>query len=68
MAAKEELEVNQIEAVYRLTTANKKMEAELVEVRYLPTHLLASLESGQMALGPNFHITCSIEQTEGPVV
>lgn len=32
MAAKEELEVNQIEAVYRLTTANKKMEVELIEV------------------------------------
>lgn len=32
MAAKEELEVNQIEAVYRLTTANKKMEMELIEV------------------------------------
>ncbi|KPJ20438.1 TATA element modulatory factor [Papilio machaon] len=30
-AAKEELEVSQIEAVYRLTTANKKMETELVE-------------------------------------
>ncbi|XP_046968522.1 TATA element modulatory factor isoform X2 [Vanessa cardui] len=33
MAAKEELEVNQIEAVYRLTTANKKMEVELTESR-----------------------------------
>ncbi|XP_050352058.1 TATA element modulatory factor [Nymphalis io] len=33
MAAKEELEVNQIEAVYRLTNANKKMETELAESR-----------------------------------
>lgn len=32
VAAKEELEVSQIEAVYRLTTANKKMETELTEV------------------------------------
>lgn len=33
MAAKEELEVSQIEAVYRLTTNNKKLEIELDEVR-----------------------------------
>ena len=32
IAAKEELEVSQIEAVYRLTTANKKLETELMEV------------------------------------
>ncbi|XP_035444848.2 TATA element modulatory factor [Spodoptera frugiperda] len=33
IAAKEELEVSQIEAVYRLTTANKKLETELMETR-----------------------------------
>lgn len=33
VAAKEELEVSQIEAVYRLTTANKKMETELNETK-----------------------------------
>ncbi|XP_068618483.1 TATA element modulatory factor isoform X2 [Battus philenor] len=33
MAAKEELEVSQIEAVYRLTNANKKMETELIETK-----------------------------------
>lgn len=35
MAAKEELEVNQIEAVYRLTTNNKKLDAELLEVNII---------------------------------
>ncbi|XP_061714846.1 TATA element modulatory factor [Cydia pomonella] len=33
IAAKEELEVSQIEAVYRLTTANKKLEVELAETK-----------------------------------
>lgn len=32
LSAKEELEVNQIEAVYRLTATNKTLEAELAEV------------------------------------
>ncbi|CAH2269545.1 jg19090 [Pararge aegeria aegeria] len=33
MASKEEVEVTQIEAVYRLTNANKKLETELIEAR-----------------------------------
>lgn len=33
ISAKEELEVNQIEAVYKLTTTNKRLESELNEVR-----------------------------------
>ncbi|CAB3222032.1 unnamed protein product [Arctia plantaginis] len=57
IAAKEELEVNQIEAVYRLTTTNKKMETELMEVKSLlddTTHKLdstrTSLESARREL------------------
>ncbi|CAK1544817.1 unnamed protein product [Leptosia nina] len=33
LAAKEEVEVSQIEAVYRLTTTNKKLDAELIETK-----------------------------------
>ncbi|KAJ0178042.1 hypothetical protein K1T71_005865 [Dendrolimus kikuchii] len=48
MAAKEELEVNQIEAVYRLTTANKKLETELNETKSSlddTTHRLESMRT-----------------------
>ncbi|KPI97133.1 TATA element modulatory factor [Papilio xuthus] len=49
-AAKEELEVSQIEAVYRLTTANKKMETELVETRSALEDTLERLESARTSL------------------
>ncbi|XP_072947783.1 uncharacterized protein Tmf [Epargyreus clarus] len=50
MAAKEELEVSQIEAVYRLTTANKKMDAELIESRSVLDDTTARLESTRVSL------------------
>lgn len=34
VTAKEALECSQIETVYKLTTANKKLESELAEVTY----------------------------------
>ncbi|XP_052758948.1 TATA element modulatory factor [Galleria mellonella] len=50
MAAKEELEVNQIEAVYNLTTANKKLEIDLIETRGTLEDTQARLESCRAAL------------------
>jgi hypothetical protein len=43
MAAKEELEVTQIEAVYRLTTANKKLDQELAEVNIYHSYFTVPL-------------------------
>ncbi|CAH0730095.1 unnamed protein product, partial [Brenthis ino] len=50
IAAKEELEVSQIEAVYRLTTANKKMEAELAETKSSLDDTTQKLESARTSL------------------
>ncbi|KAJ2943505.1 hypothetical protein O0L34_g16616 [Tuta absoluta] len=50
IAAKEELEVNQIEAVYRLTTANKKLEAELFETKSSLDDTTLKLESTKTSL------------------
>lgn len=50
MAAKEELEVNQIEAVYRLTTANKKLELELAETKSTLDDTTQRLESSRTSL------------------
>ncbi|XP_049874145.1 TATA element modulatory factor isoform X2 [Pectinophora gossypiella] len=50
MAAKEELEVNQIEAVYRLTTANKKLETELMETKSALDDTSQKLESTKTSL------------------
>ncbi|XP_041986284.1 TATA element modulatory factor [Aricia agestis] len=44
LAAKEEVEVSQIEAVYRLTTANNKLEAEVEELRSQLDDTQAKLE------------------------
>ncbi|XP_060802676.1 LOW QUALITY PROTEIN: TATA element modulatory factor [Amyelois transitella] len=50
MAAKEELEVNQIEAVYRLTTANKKLETELLETKSQLEDTTSRLETTRSSL------------------
>ncbi|XP_037294852.1 TATA element modulatory factor [Manduca sexta] len=50
MAAKEELEVNQIEAVYRLTTANKKLETDLAETKSALDDTNQRLESSRTSL------------------
>lgn len=50
MNAKEELEVNQIEAVYKLTTSNKKMEAELVQCRSELEDTIQKLASSRTSL------------------
>ncbi|XP_021189376.3 TATA element modulatory factor [Helicoverpa armigera] len=50
MAAKEELEVSQIEAVYRLTTANKKLETELMETKSLLDDTTHKLEGSRLSL------------------
>ncbi|KAJ8713753.1 hypothetical protein PYW07_014123 [Mythimna separata] len=50
IAAKEELEVNQIEAVYRLTTANKKLETELMETRSQLDDTTHKLEGSRASL------------------
>ncbi|CAH2039151.1 unnamed protein product, partial [Iphiclides podalirius] len=50
MAAKEELEVSQIEAVYRLTTSNKKLETELNETKSALDDTVQRLESGRTSL------------------
>ncbi|XP_053606537.1 TATA element modulatory factor isoform X2 [Plodia interpunctella] len=50
MAAKEELEVSQIEAVYRLTAANKKLEAELLEAKSLLDDTSSRLETSRASL------------------
>ncbi|CAG4946292.1 unnamed protein product [Parnassius apollo] len=50
LAAKEELEVSQIEAVYRLTTANKKMETELVETKSALDDTIQRLDSTRTSL------------------
>ncbi|XP_045766995.1 TATA element modulatory factor [Maniola jurtina] len=50
MAAKEEVEVNQIEAVYRLTTANKKLETELIETKSALDDTTQKLEGARTSL------------------
>ncbi|XP_004924180.1 TATA element modulatory factor isoform X1 [Bombyx mori] len=50
MAAKEELEVSQIEAVYRLTTNNKKLEIELDETKSALDDTTQRLESTRTSL------------------
>ncbi|XP_075978981.1 TATA element modulatory factor [Anticarsia gemmatalis] len=50
IAAKEELEVSQIEAVYRLTTANKKMETELMETKSQLDDTTHKLEGARTSL------------------
>ncbi|CAH0693899.1 unnamed protein product [Spodoptera exigua] len=50
IAAKEELEVSQIEAVYRLTTANKKLETELMETRSQLDDTQQKLEGSRASL------------------
>ncbi|XP_045495539.1 TATA element modulatory factor [Colias croceus] len=50
LAAKEELEVSQIEAVYRLTNANKKMETELNETKSALDDTTQKLESARTSL------------------
>ncbi|XP_048487519.1 TATA element modulatory factor [Plutella xylostella] len=50
MAAKEELEVTQIEAVYRLTTANKKLETELNETKSTLDDTTQRLETSKTSL------------------
>ncbi|XP_045525330.1 TATA element modulatory factor-like [Pieris brassicae] len=50
LASKEEVEVSQIEAVYRLTTANKKMDTELVETKSALDDTTQKLESARTSL------------------
>ncbi|RVE42577.1 hypothetical protein evm_012774 [Chilo suppressalis] len=50
MAAKEELEVNQIEAVYRLNTANKRLQQELAETKSSLDDTTQRLESSRTSL------------------
>ncbi|KAJ8715850.1 hypothetical protein PYW08_013135 [Mythimna loreyi] len=50
IAAKEELEVSQIEAVYRLTTANKKLETELMETKSQLEDTIHKLEGSRASL------------------
>ncbi|XP_028175220.1 TATA element modulatory factor [Ostrinia furnacalis] len=50
LSAKEELEVSQVEAVYRLTTANKKLDAELAETKSALDDATHRLESTRTSL------------------
>ncbi|CAF4927474.1 unnamed protein product [Pieris macdunnoughi] len=50
LASKEEVEVSQIEAVYRLTTANKKMDTELAETKSALDDTTQKLESARTSL------------------
>ncbi|XP_022129716.2 TATA element modulatory factor [Pieris rapae] len=50
LASKEEVEVSQIEAVYRLTTANKKLEIELAETKSALDDTTQKLETARTSL------------------